>query len=138
MRTLISFAALLFSVAAAAETPPRFSVSGGTLVLGALPPGFLVPVQAPQLTPRPRGAEVFYVRCTKSHPDNTRCGYTTGPHLIAFKSDAETWIFQSVTDADEIDAEWIARNGAGKVRTIASSGVSLESSQTFQFVEIVE
>jgi len=138
MRALIFASALLFAAAAAAETPPRFAVSGGTLVLGPLPAGFLVPMQAPQLTPRPRSTQVFYVRCEKTHVENASCGYTSGPHLIAFKSDSETWVFQSVTAADEIDAEWIVRDGAGKVRAIASTGIPVQSSQTFQFVEIKE
>lgn len=138
MRTLICIAALLFSVAAAAETPPRFEVSGGTLVLGPMPAGFLVPVQAPQLTPRPRGAEVFYVRCEKAHVENTSCGYSAGQHLIAFKLDADTWIFQSVTDSDEINAEWRVANGEATVTVISSTGVSVKSSQRFKFVEIEE
>lgn len=139
MRTIFFATALLFAAAAAAETPPRFSVAGGTLTLGPLPAGFLVPLQAPQLTPRPAGAEVFYVRCEKAHTENVSCGYTTGPHLIAFRlDDAGTWIFQSVTDHDEIDAEWRVRDGGGKVRVISANGVPVESSQTFEFVEIRE
>lgn len=138
MRTIFFATALLFAAAVSAESPPRFAVSGGTLTLGPLPAGFLVPLQAPQLTPRPTGAEVFYVRCEKAHVDNASCGYTTGPHLIAFKLDAETWIFQAVTAHDEIDAEWRVRDGGGKVRAISSNGVPVESSQTFKFVEIKE
>lgn len=138
MRALIFATALLFAAAAAAETPPRFAVAGGTLKLGPLPAGFLVPMQAPQLTPRPTGTEVFYVRCEKAHTENASCGYTTGAHLIAFKLDAVTWIFQSVTAYDEIDAEWRVYNGTGKVRAISSNGVPVESSQEFSFVEIGE
>jgi hypothetical protein len=138
MRTLICIAALLFSVAAASESPPRFVVAGGTLTLGPLPAGFLVPVQAPQLTPRPTGVEVFYVLCEKAHVDNLSCGYTTAPHLIAFQLPDRTWIFQAVTAHDEIDAEWRVRDGGGKVRVISANGVPVESSQTFQFVEIEE
>lgn len=138
MRTLIFTIAMLFAGVASGANPPRFAVSGATLTLGPLPAGFLVPLQAPQLTPKPAGAEVFYVRCEKAHAENASCGYTTGPHLIAFKLDAETWIFQAVTEHDEIDAEWRVANGGGKVRVISSNGVPVESSQTFQFVEIKE
>ncbi len=139
MRTIFFATALLFAAAVSAASPPRFAVAGGTLTLGPLPSGFLVPVQAPQLTPRPRGAEVFYVRCEKAHVENVSCGYTTGPHLIAFKLDAEgTWVFQAVTAHDEIDAEWRVRDGSGTVRAISGTGVAVESSQTFQFVEIKE
>lgn len=138
MRTIFFATALIFAAVAAAETPPRFAVAGGTLTLGPLPAGFLVPLQAPGLTQRPSGAEVFYVLCEKAHAENASCGYTTGPHLIAFKLDAETWIFQAVTEHDEIDAEWRVANGGGKVRVISSNGVPVESSQTFQFVEIKE